>query len=163
MTERGDLTGRNGRIWLLYCEGWTQERLAAEYGLTRERISQILKAVRDTIPQETREEEIQRSLEVLHDLRAGALEVWKMAAAPMVAGKDGDPVVDPESGEYVRDHGGRLRALETALKVDAQIRQLLGLDAAQRMDHTIITGESGAAERLAREAAARVTGEDPST
>lgn len=157
------LEGRNGVIWRDYCGGKTQEALAAEHGLSRGRVSQIIRQVRDSIPEEVREEEVQRSLEMLRELRAGALEVWRMAAAPVTAGKDGDLLYDPEhagpdgkSPALVRDHTGRLRALETAVKVDQRISQLLGLDAAQKLDHRITGGEEREAERLAAEAAARV-------
>lgn len=156
--ERPDLEGRNGRIWRDYCAGKTQAALAAEHGISQGRVSQIISQVRASLPKEDRAEELERSLEMLHELRAGALEVWRMAAAPVTAGKDGDPVMDPETGEWVRDHGGRLRALETALKVDQRIAQLLGLDAAQKVDLSVEAGERLAAERLAAEAAQRLHG-----
>lgn len=152
------LAGRNGAIWRDYCAGRTQEALAREYGITQGRVSQIIKTVRDSLPDETREEEIQRSLEMLHDLRAGALEIWRMAPAPVFVGKEGDPAQDPDTGEWVRDHSGRLRALETAVKVDERISRLLGLDAAAKVDVSLEAGERMAAERLAAEAVARLNG-----
>lgn len=153
------LAGRNGLIWRDYCGGRTQAALAAEHGISQNRVSQIVAQVRDSIPEEDREEEVRRSLEMLRELRAGALEVWRMVAAPVTAGKDGDLVLDPVSGEYVRDHGGRLRALEAALKVDQRIAQLLGLDAATKLDMNVAAGETRAAEKLAEDAARRVAGE----
>lgn len=156
------LEGRNGLIWRDYCGGMTQAALAARYGLSQGRVSQIISQVRDSIPDEVREEEVQRSLEMLRELRAGALEVWRMAAAPVTAGKDGDLLYDPEAppgtSALVRDHTGRLRALETALKVDQRIAQLLGLDAAQKLDMHVEAGERVAAERLAQEARQRLHG-----
>lgn len=154
------LEGRNGRIWRDYCAGRTQEALAAEHGISQARVSQIISQVRDSIPEEVREEEVQRSLEMLRDLRAGALEIWRMAAAPVFVGKDGTPALDPEHKTWVRDHTGRLRALETALRVDLRISQLLGLDAAQKLDHTVTGAEERAAQLLADEAARRVSGGD---
>lgn len=151
---------RNGAIYREWLNGRSQRVLAQKYNLTQPRISQIIREVREKTPPPDREEEIRRSFEMLQELRAGALEIWEMAAAPMVAGRDGDPVQDPESGEYVRDHAGRLRALETALKVDQRISQLLGLDAAVKMDHTVSTTERQAADRLAQDAAARLNQED---
>lgn len=153
------LAGRNGTIWRDYCGGMTQAALAAREGISQARVSQIITQVRDGIPEEERELEVQRSLEMLRELRAGALEVWRMRAAPVTAGKDGDLVLDPEDGTYVRDHGGRLAALGAALKVDARIAQLLGLDAATKLDLSVSQGELQAAEKLAAEAAARVAGE----
>lgn len=158
--ELGRLAGRNGTIWRDYCAGMTQEALAKREGLSQARISQIISQVRDSIPDEDRELEVQRSLEMLRELRAGALEVWRMVAAPVTVGKDGDLLRDPETDQWVRDHTGRLRALETAVKVDLRISQLLGLDAAVKMDHTVTGVEVAAADRLAQEAAARVAGAD---
>lgn len=152
------LAGRNGTIWRDYCGGMTQAALAAREGISQARVSQIIAQVRDGIPEEERELEVQRSLEMLRELRAGALEVWRMRAAPVTAGKDGDLVLDPEDGSYVRDHTGRLRALETALKVDQRIAQLLGLDAAQKLDMSVSQGEVLAAEKVAQDAAARLAG-----
>lgn len=150
-------------IWRDYCGGRTQESLAAEHGISQNRVSQIVAQVRDSLPEEDREEEVRRSLDMLRELRAGALEIWRMAAAPVTVGKDGDLLYDPElmeDGErvLVRDHAGRLRALETALKVDHRIATLLGLDAAQKLDMSVATGEARQAERLAEEAARRVAG-----
>lgn len=157
--ELARLEGRNGAIWREYCEGRTQTWLAGKYGLAQSRISQIIDQVRASIPNVDRDEEIQRSLELLRELRAGALEIWHMAAAPVTAGKDGTVVYDPETHEVVRDHAGRLRALETALKTDQMIATRLGLDAASKMDLSVSRGEETAAKQLAEEAAARVFGE----
>lgn len=156
MTEDVRHLGRNGEWWRLWCEGRTQSWIAAQYGVTQTAVSQALAKVRSEISAPDREEEIQRSLEMLHALRAGALEIWRMAAAPVTAGKDGTVVYDPETHEVVRDHTGRLRALETALKTDQMIATRLGLDAAAKMDLNVSRSEELAAETLAREAAARV-------
>jgi hypothetical protein len=160
------LLGRNGLIWRDYCGGATYEKLAARYGISTSRVGQIIAQVRDSIPEEDRAEEIRRSLEMLRELRDGALEVYRMAPAPVFVGKDGTPARDPSLtdkdplGELVRDHTGRLRALETAVKVDQRIAQLLGLDAAQKMDVNVSGQEESAAARLAAEASSRVRGED---
>lgn len=158
--ERENLAKRNGLIWRDYCAGRTQEWLAAEYGISQGRVSQIIQEVRDGLVEETREDQIRRSLEMLAELRAGALEVYRMTAAPVFVGKDGEVARDPENGDaVVRDHGGRMRALETAVKVDQRIAALLGLDAAQKMDLAVSTGEVGAAEKLAQEASQRLHGD----
>lgn len=156
--ELDRLEHRNGVIWRDYCAGRTQESLAAEHSISQARVSQIIRQVRDSIPEETREEEVQRSLEMLRELRAGALEVWHMRAAPVTAGKDGFVLLDPEDQAVVRDHTGRLRALETALKVDQMIANRLGLDAAQKLDMHVEAGERVAAEALALEARQRLHG-----
>lgn len=160
--ELDRLAGRNGQIWRDYCGGRTQESLARQHGISQARVSQIISQVRASIPEVKREEEVQRSLEMLRELRAGALEVYRLAAAPVTVGKDGDLLYDPEvtgpdgRPSLVRDHTGRLRALETAVKVEQRIGQILGYDAAQKLDMHVEAGERVAAERLAEEARARL-------
>lgn len=46
------LTGRNGAIWQAYLLGHTQESIGAEHGISTQRVSQIIKAVRESIPEE---------------------------------------------------------------------------------------------------------------
>lgn len=43
------LEGRDGAIWTRYVGGWTQARLAAEYDVSQQRISQVLAEVRESI------------------------------------------------------------------------------------------------------------------
>jgi transcriptional regulator with XRE-family HTH domain len=157
--ESDRLLGRNGAIWLGYCRGKTQEALAQEHGITQGRVSQIIKEVRDTIPELDRAEMVQKSLDLLERLQAGALEIWDMAPAPVTVGQYGEILRDPDSDEVIRDHAGRLRALETAVKVGKEIRQLVGLDAAQKLDLNVSAQEEQAAERLAAEAARRLNGD----
>ena len=156
--ELDRLAGRNGVIWRDYCGGMTQAALAKREGLTQGRVSQIIRQVRNSIPEVKREEEVQRSLEMLHALRVEALKVLALRAAPVTAGKDGDVLLDPEDGEVVRDHTGRLRALETAMKVEQRIGQILGYDAAQKLDMHVEAGERVAAEKLALDAKRRLDG-----
>lgn len=131
MTAR--LSGRNGDIWRDYIRGATQEALAEKYDLSRTRISQIITQVRDSIPERTRTELIQREVEFLDRLCAEVMELWDMRPTPVTAGKDGDVVRDPETGLAVYDHSGRLRALETALGVRRRMADLLGLNAPSKV------------------------------
>ncbi len=159
MAESVRLEGRNGVIWRKYITGWTQERLAEEYGIHQTRVSQIIQQVRDSIPEDTRQALVLESVDMLRELMAGAVEVWQMAPVPVTVGKDGDILRDPESGDVVRDHGGRLRALETALKVQESIRRLVGADAAKGLDVNVTGVELEASRSLAEEARRRVMGE----
>lgn len=159
-TERPErLADRDWEWWLEYCSGRTQREIAHREGVSQATVSLALKTVRASIPEEKREDMVERSLAMLRDLQAGAVEIYRMAPAPVFVGKDGDPAVDPETGQYVRDHAGRLRALETAVKVNESVRKLLGLDAAQKLDMHVEAGELREAERLAEEARARLEGE----
>lgn len=162
--ELDRLMGRNGEWWRLHVEGRTQDSIAKEYGVDPSTVSRALKQVRDSIPETVREDEITRSLEFLHQLQAGAMEIYRLTPAPVTVGKDGDWLYDPEKtgpdGKplLVRDYSMRIRAGEYALKIQESARKLLGLDAAQRVDHTV-SGERAEAERLAKEAADRVAGD----
>lgn len=157
--ELDRLVDRDYRWWELYCGGLTQMEIARREGVTQPTVSRALERVRASIPEVDRQEEVQRSLAMLQRLRAGALDIYEMAPAPVFVGKDGDPAVDPETGRFVRDHAGRLRALETAVKVEQRIGQILGYDAAQKLDMHVEAGERMAAERLAEDAARRVAGD----
>jgi hypothetical protein len=154
------ITERDWGWWLDYVRGKTQLVIAREAGVTQQTVSAALKRVRDQIPEEDRSEMVQRSLEMLHDLQQGALEIWRAAPAPVFVGKDGMVAIDPDSQQPVRDHSGRLKAAEYALRVNESVRKLLGLDAAKGLDVTVTGAETDAARRLAEEAARRVAGED---
>lgn len=52
MPER--LDERDHEIWARYVGGWTQARLAAEYGVSQQRISQVLGEVRESLGAEAR-------------------------------------------------------------------------------------------------------------
>lgn len=160
-TERTErLEDRDWRWWMAYVSGRTQREIAAaeDPPVDQSTVSRALERVRASIPEEKREDMVARSLAMLLDLQAGAVEVYRMAPAPVFVGKDGYAAQDPETGAYVRDHAGRLRALETAVKVNESVRRLLGLDAAQKLDMHVEAGEVRAAERLAEEARERLAG-----
>ena len=46
------LSGRNGQIWQAYLLGHTQEAIAAEHGISQQRVAQILREIRKSIPDE---------------------------------------------------------------------------------------------------------------
>jgi transcriptional regulator with XRE-family HTH domain len=128
------LEGRNGSIWrghTIYRR--TQEDLAEEFGITQARVSQIITEVRAGIPKHDLDAMRQESLDLYSELGRRALEIVDLVPAPVFVGKDGSIAYD-ESGEVVRDYTGRLRAMETAAKFDAERRKLMGLDAAQKAE-----------------------------
>lgn len=131
------LEGRNGEVWrkhVIY--GWTQERVAEHFGIGQQRVSEIIAMVRASIPEDSKADLVRASMDLINEVKARALEIADMIPAPVVAGKDGDPVMDPETGTWVRDYSGRLRALETALKADDTLAKRLGLDAASKIEST---------------------------
>lgn len=131
------LEGRNGEVWRWFTiRGKTQEWIAQHYGISNQRVSQIIKEVRDAIPPIDKAELVQESLELIKEVKARAMEIVDMAGAPVAVGKDGVVLYDPVNGEVVRDYAGRLRALDMALKADDTMAKRLGLDAASKVEST---------------------------
>jgi hypothetical protein len=54
------LDGRNGEIWRAYLFGKTQEAIAEEFGIHQTRVSQIIRDVRESLP-ETDANELRRA------------------------------------------------------------------------------------------------------
>lgn len=164
--ELDRLADRDWRWWELYCGGMTQTEIARKHRVAQSTVSDALARVREQIPATDRQEEVQRSLALLGRLRSMALEVVEMVPTPVSVGKDGNLLYDPEvkgpdgkGPALVRDYSGRLRAIETAAKLEARIGAILGYDAAQKLDMHVDAGERVAAEKLAEDAARRVSGQ----
>lgn len=155
-TEAARLMGRNGEMWQLHIRGWTQEAIAAKYNLTQGTVSQILKHVRDSIPESKRQEIVAREADFLDELRREVAELF-YAPLPPAFDRDGSPLRDPENGVVVRDATGRLNALTGLLRVMERHSKLLGTDAATKLEATITGDEEHAASVLAREARERLT------
>lgn len=98
------LEGRDGQIWTAYVSGATQEVIAAEHGISRQRVGQVLDEVRETIGDTAR-----MDAALLAQERTDAL-----LAAVWPAAMDGDP----------RAVGAALRVLERQAKA-------LGTDAVE--------------------------------
>jgi DNA-binding CsgD family transcriptional regulator len=151
------MEGRNGQIWREYVRGATQEALAEKYGIGQQRVSQILAAVREKIGTQERSELIAEEIDLFRDLRADILAtVYDAKGAPVTAGKDGDIVRDPETGEVVRDASTKLAALARVEALSARMHKLLGLEATQKIDVNV--GEEEASRRAAAEALSRLHG-----
>lgn len=150
------LEGRDGEIWRLFCRGTTQEALAEKFGISQPRVSQIISAIRDSIPIQERVDIVKQEVDFLAGLRAEVLELWDSVPAPMVAGPRAEIVKD-ENGNTVQDHTGRLAALARAESLTARLHRVLGLDAPAKLDLNL-QGEEEAARRAAAEALTRLHG-----
>lgn len=151
------LEGRNGQVWRRHViDGRTQAAVALEFGISQQRVSEICQQVRKTIPDQDRQAMVQDTLEVLSELHRTAIDLMRMAGAPVTAGKDGSVVYDPETQEVVRDYSLRLNALKGALAVSESMRRLVGLDAAKGLDVNVTGAEDAASRKLAEDAARRV-------
>lgn len=154
------LEGRNGQVWRRHViDGQTQAAVALEFGIGQQRVSQIIAQVRASIPEQDRSEMVQDTMEVLSELHRTAMDLMRMAGAPVTAGKDGSVVYDPETNQPVRDYSLRLNALKGALAVSESMRRLVGLDAVKGLDINVTGAEDLAARKVAEDAAKRVAAE----
>jgi hypothetical protein len=129
------LEGRNGEIWrasAVYRK--TQAAIAEEFGIAQSRVSDILAEVRRSIPENDLDLMRSQSLDLYADLMRRAVEIVDLTPAPLLAGKDGTPQIDPDTGKTIRDYGGRLNAMAMALKIDEQARKMMGIDAATKAE-----------------------------
>lgn len=131
------LDGRNGEVWQHYAvKRWTQAAIAEKFEISPQRVSQIIARVREDMPPIDRAEMVRESMELYQANIRALRELAEMEGAPVTAGKDGDLVLDPTTGEHVRDYSLRTAALKQIADTDAQIRKLMGLDAAQKVEST---------------------------
>lgn len=152
--EKGPrLEGRNGEIWRWYCRGMTQIALAEKYGLSNQRISQIIAEVRESIPAPDKEKVAQEHLEIAREMRA---ELAKLVdAGPIPAYSNGRPIT-LDDGTTAEDHSGRLAAMDRLTRWLERESKLLGLDAPAKVSADVALTERDAATALAAEAAARM-------
>jgi transcriptional regulator with XRE-family HTH domain len=54
---------READIWQMWTFGYTQQEIADEYGLSNQRISQIVSGLRDAMPKQSQDEAVQTALE----------------------------------------------------------------------------------------------------
>ena len=129
-----DLEGRNGEIWRRHVIGGeTQEALAVRFDMTPGRVSQIVKDVRENMPDFVRKELLQDSLERNADARRRLMELAEMRGAPVTAGKDGIIVRD-EDDQIVRDYSLRLNAIKLLMQADDQLAKRMGLDSPTKVE-----------------------------
>lgn len=156
MSNQQRLEGRNGRIWEDYCAGWTQDHLAAKYGLSQTRVSEIIAQVRASIPPTDLDEARQRHLDGVAELQRAAVELARAPLAP--AYSNGRMMVD-EDGRPILDVTGRLNALRVATSISERTAKLLGLDAPTKHEHGMTDQAAQAAAQAAADALSRLHGE----
>lgn len=146
--------GRNGDIWRLYCQGLTQDAIAERFEISQERVSQIITAVRASIPEVDRSALLVREVDFLDQARVAFMELAD-ADMPPAFNKDGAILFD-EKGNVVRDVATRLAALKAAQETGDRLAKRLGLDATVKVDVNVSDAAQQAAAALAAEALARV-------
>lgn len=110
MATDSRLTGRDGEVWHRYAVlSQTQEKIASELGISQSQVSNIIKKVREKLPQQTREE---IAAERAEQLRAVAEAFLPKALA------------------------GSKDAAQTLIKLQEREAKLLGLDSAVKQEIT---------------------------
>ena len=130
------LDGRNGEVWQKWAVfSWTQERIADHFGISQQRVTQILADVRSRMTPVDRNAMIEQSREMLEDMRRRQMELAEQikAGAPVAVGKDGNKLYE-DDGTPVRDYSGYLKALAEVRATDQVIAKRFGLDAPDKVE-----------------------------
>lgn len=115
----------------------TQREIGERYGISQARVSEILEKYRASLPPVDLDAMRRESIALHLDTMRAALELAGMDGAPVFVGKDGDVARDPENDNaVVRDYSLRLAAREAARKADVELRKLMGLDAATKIEQS---------------------------
>jgi uncharacterized protein (DUF2336 family) len=128
------LESRDGDIWRGYLLGKTQVTLAEEFGISHQRVSQIVAAARADCADPELSTARREHLEVMRMLQATAVEIMDTPVPP--AYSNGRPVLD-EDGTMVRDYSTRLAALDRVAKTQERLAKVLGLDAPIKAEVTV--------------------------
>ncbi len=130
-----EMAARDARAADLRAEGYTFKQIADELGYSSKADAHkaVTSALRDIVAPSVaklRRAEGDRLEYVAQRL----MEIADREGAPVTAGKDGEVVVDPDSGEVVRDYSGQINALRTIVTASARLSALFGLDEPIRTD-----------------------------
>jgi hypothetical protein len=150
------LEGRNGEIWRRWCSGTTQEALAQEFDLSQSRVSEIIAAVRASIPPTDLDEARQKHVDMLNELTEMAVQIARKPARQKYSA--GRPMFDAD-GSPILDEADKLVALKTATAIAERGAKLLGLDAPAKVDVGISEQAASAAAQAAGDALSRLHGE----
>lgn len=131
-----ELTEEDYEIYRLHAVNrWTQARIAERYGMSQQSLSRRLMDIRASLPPIDFDELRRDMLSIYENTLERVAHLIELPGVPVTAGKDGEIVCDPTTGEVVRDYGGRLAALKVAHDATMHIRKMFGLDAPERMSH----------------------------
>lgn len=159
--SKAKLAERRAAEWELYVKGWTMPQIAREYGLDVSTISDDLRMYREALPELDRQQMIQRHHDTLADITKRLDEISRLEAPPVTAGKDGDVVIDPDTGQIVRDYGAQITALGQIRATLAQEAKLAGLNAADKVEVSGSVTVNGPVDQELAELAAQLGIADP--
>lgn len=137
--QDGALDERDADIYRHYAVmRWSQRKIANKFGINQQRVSAIIAKTRALSPPSELAEARRDSIELYNDIITEMRALADLVGAPVTAGKDGDIVCDPGTGEPVRDYALRIGALKLASQAEAELRKLRGLDSATRIESTSV-------------------------
>lgn len=150
MREDPRLHGRDGAIWRAYLLGHTQERIAADQGISQQRVSQILTEIRESIPQTSKTDAALLDLERLSALLTGVMPAaldgdTKASGAALNIIKQRDHMLGLHATEPLSIVLERQRDIEGQLVADALAAALDALDLTPEQH---VTALGAAQERL---------------
>lgn len=154
--SKAKLAERRAAEWELYLKGWTQPQIAAHFGIDNSTVSDDFKVYRESLPALSRETMIQRHHDTLADITRRLDEISRLDAPPVTAGKDGTLVVDPKTGQIVRDYGAQIAALGQIRATLAQEAKLAGLNAADKVEVSGSVTVAGSVDAELNELAAQL-------
>lgn len=134
---------RNARIWTMRCEGWTEQMIADEVGVSQSRIAQLLKEMTAARGEPERETLRRLASDKLDAMERAALGVLKarhvvvrgdgVVRRQVVDAATGLPIRDPDTGEFVEvdleDDAPVLAAVAHLLRIEERRARMFGYDA----------------------------------
>lgn len=128
------LAGRNGDIWRAYITGRNQEWIGQHFGISQQRVSQILTAVRDALPDDERDEWRLIAIQTLWEVHADLVDLVR-APLPPAFSQRGE-ILRNEDEAVVHDAANRLAAVGQLLRLQERMGRTLGTDAPERFEGT---------------------------
>ena len=125
------LAGRNGDVWREYCSGRNQTYVAEKFGISQQRVSQIVGEVRSALSEEERGDWRVRALETLSEMHAVLVHLASSPAPPTFSSGD---ILRDENGEPVRDYSGIYSAMHLIVKLQERMARALGTDSPVRVE-----------------------------
>lgn len=119
---------RDDEIYAKRMRGATLDSLAAEYGLTKQSISGIVRNVARSLPERDRSELLALSVDMLIDVQEKVIDLFNVDPAPVFVGKDG-AIARDENDNVVRDYALRRSAVQMLHDVNKTLSKRFGLDA----------------------------------
>lgn len=127
-TRSPDTVARDAEAARLRSRGWTYQRIADDFAVTRSAAFQMVQRVMEETLKEPAEQVRQFELERLDDLEAAVRDSLERRHYVVSGGK-----IVFDGAEKLEDDGYLLSATDRLLKIYESRRRLLGLDAAQKL------------------------------